>query len=221
MNNVEKQKNQENSETLKLKEGFTRTLSMFSSDTEKIEAIFKKLVILYSQEGRYYHTLKHIQAMLSFLEERKDRIANFKALSLATWYHDAVYDSRSKTNELDSAEMMKQDLVDLSIPEELTQLIYQLILATQKHRTIENSKDCDIFLDADLSILSRTEHVYSAYASNIKKEYSWVPEDEYKKGRKAILENFLQRDKIYFSENMKEAEVVARQNIKRELSQLI
>ena len=48
-----------------------------------------------------------------------------------------------------------------------------------------------------------------------------MPEDEYKKGRKAILENFLQRDKIYFSENMKEAEVVARQNIKRELSQLI
>jgi predicted metal-dependent HD superfamily phosphohydrolase len=218
MNNL---KNQENQENLKLEKDFIGMLSQLSQENEKVETVYKKLVTLYSSEGRYYHTLKHIQAMLRFLEERKERITNFKALFLATWYHDAIYNSQSKTNELDSAEMMKQDLVMLGIDdEELIQVIRQLILATQKHQPMAGNTDCDIFLDGDLSILSRSEHVYAVYTSNIRKEYSWVPEDEYKKGRRSVLENFLQRDRIYFSENMEQAEIVARKNLREEISQL-
>lgn len=178
-------------ENLKLETDFTSLLSTFSNDVEKIKTIFKKLVALYSSEGRYYHTLRHIEAMLGFLEERKDRIKNFKALSLATWYHDAIYDSKSKTNELDSAEIMRQDFKELGLPEECIQTVSQLILATEKHQPIPDDTDCCVFLDGDLSILSRPEHIYTVYTSNIRKEYSWVPEDEYKKGRKAVLENFL------------------------------
>lgn len=218
MNSLEDQKNKE---ILKLEKDFIDLLSQFSQENEKVKALYKRLVTLYSQEGRHYHTLTHIQSMLSFLEKRKDRITNFKALFLATWYHDAVYDSRSKTNEQDSAEMMKQDLAMLGVEDkELIQAISQLILATEKHHPVAGNTDCGIFLDSDLSILARSEYAYAVYSSNIRKEYSWVPEDEYKKGRKNVLENFLQRDKIYFSENMEQAEMLARKNLKEEIAQL-
>lgn len=220
MESVEKKDNKENLELKRLEEDFTSLLSQFSNDTEKIKDIFKKLVELYSSEGRHYHTIRHIQAMLDFLEQNKESIKNFQSLFLATWYHDAVYDSKSKSNESDSAEMMKQDMAALSLPEDLINSVYRLIMTTVKHQRETHSEDESLFLDADLSILSRPEHVYAVYCSNIRKEYSWVPEEDYRKGRRAVLQNFLSRERIYFSKEMVGNEHLARENIENEISQL-
>lgn len=55
---------------------------------------------------------------------------------------------------------------------------------------------------------------YQLYAQNIRREYSWVSDDNYTFARKAILEKFLARPQIYFL--LEELEVTARQNMLHE-----
>jgi len=203
-----------------LEDTFVATLSAWSADDAKIKSIFQKIVKLYSQADRHYHNLNHIRSILSFLHENRAIIHNSPALFLAAWYHDVVYDSKSKTNEHDSAEMMKSDMAELAVPTEVIDFAYAAILATQKHQQIIGSKDEALFLDADLSILAAPANIYAEYCANVRKEYSWVPEDLYKNGRKLVLAQFLEKDEIYFSDTMKSKNLLARENIKKEISSL-
>ena len=210
----------ENQELLDLEAKFFDVFTNFSVDKEKIIMLFEKLVQLYSHEGRHYHTLKHVRAMLDYLERYKDTLKRREAVMFATWYHDAIYDTTSKTNEEDSALLLEQDLASLGIPQELIDISCQLILDTKMHSPTIKDTDTYLFLDADLSILARPAHIYDIYSTNIRKEYSWVPEEEYRKGRLAVLQSFLKREKIYFSPGMEMYEEIARDNIKREIESL-
>jgi len=59
------------------------------------------------------------------------------------------------------------------------------------------------------------------YAQNIRKEYQHIPDEDFKKGRASVLQKFLQRETIYFSEIFqKEKEEKARENLKYEIHQL-
>ncbi len=96
-----------------------------------------------------------------------------------------------------------------------------LIRATAKHEVIEDDTDSAIFLDADLAILGSSEEDYDKYAAKIRQEYAWVPDDQYRAGRKTVLTNFLSRPKIYFTERAgKDLEEQSRKNIERELVRL-
>jgi predicted metal-dependent HD superfamily phosphohydrolase len=207
----------ENQEMKKLEGWFFDVLLKFSTDKEKIKVLFEKLVELYSQEERHYHTLKHIHAMLVFLEKNKNKIRSWESVVCATWYHDSVYEANSKTNEEDSAVLMREDLLSLGVPEDLVESIASLIIDTKKHYPTGSNPDALLFLDADLSILAKPAHIYDTYSANIRKEYAWVPEEEYKKGRVAVLQNFLNREKIYFSPDMDTHEAIARENLAREI----
>jgi predicted metal-dependent HD superfamily phosphohydrolase len=73
-------------------------------------------------------------------------------------------------------------------------------------------------LDADLSILGKSEAEYQAYARAIRQEYSWVTTEEYQQGRKLFLQNLLQRERIYLTEEMFAVfEEKARQNMQEEI----
>lgn len=54
-----------------------------------------------------------------------------------------------------------------------------------------SSKKAQVLLDADLAIPGSSEPVYQSYARQIRQEYAWVPEAEYRQGRRRVLENFL------------------------------
>jgi predicted metal-dependent HD superfamily phosphohydrolase len=95
------------------------------------------------------------------------------------------------------------------------------ILATKEHKGEGLTKDGKLFLDADLFILGTPEDIYKEYSKAIRKEYGWVPSFLYKRGRKKLLENFIKRDRIYFTDEMFEMfEIKARQNIVEELVSL-
>lgn len=207
-------------EATALEKGFSGALLQFTENTDGVRKRFEKLIDLYSQQERHYHTLKHIQTMLSFLETHKGYIKNWSSVVMATWYHDAIYDTRSKTNEEESANLAAQDLQELRLPEDVVDSTKKLILATKRHELDETNPDSAIFLDADLLILARPASVYDAYSENIRKEYSWVPEAEYRIGREIVLKSFLQRERIYFSPFMQNSDGIARENITRELIKL-
>ena len=67
--------------------------------------------------------------------------------------------------------------------------------------------------------ISRIE--FDEYEQNIRREYSWVPEDQFRQGRSAILQMFLDRDSIYLTDFFKgKYESQARENLQRSIDAL-
>lgn len=177
----------------------------------------------YSEPHRKYHTLNHINYCLSYLcyvspEYEKDKI------ELVIWFHDVVYDTRRNDNEEQSAKLMKSSLLGSECwGEKYLDEVADMILAT-KHNSdiITPSEELKYFLDIDLSILGADEETYRYnYSKQIRKEYSWVPEEIYKAKRAEILQGFLDRDYIYNTDIFRnDLEKQARENIKLEIERL-
>ena len=185
------------------------------------EELFKKIAEEYQTETREYHNFEHIEKMLAFLQAYEQEIKDGIGVKLATYFHDIVYDTKAKNNEEQSAQYAQNYLTRLGIPEDVVSHVLVLIRATVKHEAIKNDTDSAIFLDTDLVILGSSEEEYDKYATKIRKEYSWVPDDQYRIGRKKVLQGFLNRPRIYFTERAgKELEQQARTNIEREIARL-
>jgi predicted metal-dependent HD superfamily phosphohydrolase len=92
-----------------------------------------------------------------------------------------------------------------------------LILATKTHDAGADA-DARVLLDADLAILGADETAYRSYADQIRQEYAWVPEADYRAGRRRVLEGFLNRPRIFhFLDHL---EATARRNIAAEVDRL-
>jgi predicted metal-dependent HD superfamily phosphohydrolase len=82
-------------------------------------------------------------------------------------------------------------------------------------------RDTAALLDADLAILGAPEERYRRYAADVRKEYAFVPDAEYRKGRAAVLDGFLGRPRIYHHRlTFEEYEGPARANLRAELTRL-
>lgn len=117
---------------------------------------------------------------------------------MAIWFHDSVYDTRRNDNEERSAEMARRFLIAHLVNPTAANRVADMILATKTHTPI--SKDCELLLDIDLAILGKGRNLFEYYDHQIRCEYSWVPELQYYKGRKKVLESFVNRDYIYQSD---------------------
>lgn len=182
--------------------------------------VYDRLVEAYSGPQRHYHNLEHLSEMFRVASRLQDRADDPAAIQLAIWFHDAVYDPRSKENELRSAEWAREALGEFKLPEETIRRVESMILATAKHLPA-SSADTQVLLDADLAILGADPKRYDRYTRDIREEYAWVDDAAYRAGRAAVLEAFLKREAIYQTERMREmGETPARENLRRELDAL-
>jgi predicted metal-dependent HD superfamily phosphohydrolase len=190
-------------------------LGPFGAPRDAAERAFANLAARYSCPERHYHTLRHIETMLKLLPEASP------ALALAVWFHDAVYDTHAADNEECSAALAEEMLQALYIPAEVREEVRRLILLTKRHEATEDDFEGRRLLDADLAILGAKEHKYDRYSDAIRREYAWVAEEDYRRGRRRVLEQFLQRKWIYFTEGVRnERESKARANLRREIAVL-
>lgn len=188
---------------------------------EAAERWLDVLTRYYSGPGRHYHTLHHVAEVLHLLEQFEADAADYNALRFAAWFHDAVYDTRSKTNEEESAALAVRALAELGVPPAKTDLVRRLILATKRHEAEGDQPDVGLFLDADLSILGAEEVTYKAYSEAIREEYAWAPEAAYREGRLKVLTSFLRRERLYFTAPLAERlEARARRNLAEEIKTL-
>ena len=176
---------------------------------------FDEIAAAYTEPGRFYHTLDHVLAVLATVESLASYAKNLNAVKLAAWLHDVIYDSMASDNEERSAEYAERLCVELAVPE--GNLVAALIWKTKTHDPGEDA-DAQVLLDADLAILGADETEYQAYAEKIRREYAWVPEPKYRKGRRQILESFLARPRIYHF--LSHLEQPARRNLANEIAQL-
>jgi len=153
--------------------------------------VWEVIASRYGEEQRFYHTMEHINALLSQASLNEALIVDKSAVYLAIFFHDIVYDPKSKTNEEDSAELFLH-LLSHHLDSNLCEKIKAYIIATKKH-DVAHSEDTDLklFIDMDMSILGASPTEYEAYARQIRSEYEFVPEADYCKGRAAVLESFV------------------------------
>jgi len=186
-----------------------------------IESLFNSIVERYSASERAYHNLSHIQSLLALSESLLDKVQNRDAFYFAVWFHDVIYDTKSSDNEEKSAEFAAEALAGLGVPEQTITTTREMILATKHHRADNLSWDMKAFLDLDTSILGAPEDVYKEYSGAIRREYSWVPDFLYRKGRMKVLNDFLGRERIYNTEEFRaKYEAQARRNIAGEIKTL-
>src|SRR5215813_12592871 len=192
--------------------------SKYASPPSVIESLFNSLGEHYSSGYRAYHNLSHIQSLLSLSASLLDKIQNRDALYFAVWFHDVIYDPKRSDNEEKSAEFAAEGLASLGVPEQTIAIVQEMILATKHHRSANLSWDLMAFLDLDTSILGAPEDIYKEYSQAIRKEYSWVPDVLYQEGRIKILNDFLMRERIYHTEEIRtKYETQARRNISQEI----
>ncbi len=116
--------------------------------------VYDDLVARYSEPHRAYHTLEHIEHCLSEFEQVRQLIANPDAVELALWFHDAIYNTRTKDSEARSAELALKAMRSFSLPDRIGQLVASLIMATT-HTAIPTDPDTQLFVDIDLSIFGQ------------------------------------------------------------------
>jgi predicted metal-dependent HD superfamily phosphohydrolase len=195
-------------------------ISIFSQ--REIDHLFGLLVSTYSQSDRHYHNLNHISQVLNTIDRFADELENPTAVKLAAWFHDFVYDPQASDNEFQSAKSASELLTELNLSPALIDRIQQLILATKGHQIDPNDADRSIFLDADLAILGTDPVQYQDYARSIRQEYSWVSDAAYQVGRIKVLQSFLQRDRLYYTDLLfDQLESIARFNMQREIAELL
>lgn len=181
---------------------------------------YDALYAAYSEKHRYYHTVKHIEAMLAHYDAVKDLAERPAEVELAIWFHDVIYKPFSKSNELDSAEWAKEFCLSNGYDLEGAERVHSLIMATL-HNGKAQDKDQKLIVDIDLTILGASPEVYEEFERNVRKEYKMVPSFIYRKKRKELLESFLNNASIYSLDYFKNKyESAARHNISRAIEAL-
>lgn len=181
---------------------------------------YEALCVAYSERHRFYHTIKHIEAMLGHYDAVIDLAERPAEVELAIWFHDAIYKPFSKSNELDSAEWAKEFSLSNGYDLEGAERVHSLIMATL-HNGETQDRDQKLIVDIDLTILGAPPDVYDEFERNVRKEYKMVPSFIYRKKRKELLKSFLDNASIYSLKYFKDRyENVARHNINRAIKML-
>lgn len=184
-------------------------------DPKLVANAFALIVAQYSEPHRHYHNLEHIAASLHEFDRVRSLVVDARCIELALWYHDIIYDSRAENNEEQSAHLAWSELGRLECTPDMRNRVSALIMSTE-HDTAVTELDHRIIVDIDLSILGADEKTFDAYGRAIREEYDWVPEKDYREGRRAVLQAFLDRPSIYSHSVFRARyERSARENLKR------
>jgi len=203
-----------------IKTEFLKSLENYSTDSIQNFTMLERIEKEYTSSNRHYHTLNHLDNLLTELADNKEKFASWDVIVFAIAYHDVVYNTLKSNNEEKSAEFARKELTKISVPENLVIRCEQLILATKKHTYADF--ETNLFTDADLSILGATPEVYKLYSNQIRKEFSIYPDLVYNPGRRKVLKHFLDMEKIFKTNEFVIAyESKARINLQTELNSLL
>lgn len=203
-------------ETLKIR--FDAQAAEMGFDPASAGALLTSLVNAYSEPHRHYHTLSHLEHMFA----KQDQAGlDDPACHWATWFHDFVYAPGKTNNEELSADIAVRHLSELGMRSSLIKRTEALIRSTQHHDCDPQDQIAHLFLDSDMSILGEVPQLYAQYVHGIRQEFSKVPRFLFNRGRKAFLEDTLDRERIYLSDHFRgNYEAGARRNLSQELSSL-
>ena len=182
----------------------------------------------YNAPGRAYHSMAHISWCLDllreFFPEKSPRPDWYNRVELALWFHDVIYDPRRKDNEKRSSRVLVGAGAMLGLDEMLVQEAGFDIECTT-HTLVWTRTKCPLptqwVLDIDLASLGFEPAKFDRNSEQIREEYSFVPEGAYRAGRKAVLQGFLDKPRLYYTQECHDRfEAQARANLQRAIEKL-
>jgi predicted metal-dependent HD superfamily phosphohydrolase len=136
---------------------------------------------------RHYHTVEHLKELIAGIERWRHRLtrAEYDQLILAAFFHDAIYDpEKPESNEDESIKFFRKAYIG---KDQKFELVDKLIECT-KYRKRPTDFLLKIFWEADNKGFRDPYLKFQKYEKQIRKEYSHVPWDIYKKARIEFLE---------------------------------
>jgi predicted metal-dependent HD superfamily phosphohydrolase len=174
----------------------------------------------WAEPTRRYHNLDHLRDCLAELDRAPADGADRDRVEAALWFHDAIYDPRAVDNEARSAEWARRALAELGIPSTVADDVARLVRLTG-HASPTSDPSGQLLCDIDLAILGREPEAFDAYDRQIREEYAWVPEPDFRAARAGVLTGLLSRSPLYQTEHFRHRyETVARTNVGRALERL-
>ena len=159
------------------------------------------LLSAYAGADRGYHNLEHLEEVLEWVDHVPLSPLEKDLLSLALFYHDAVYVPQRDDNEQASAEWAVRDLTlsEFAPTNFDGEKLVELILDT-RHIARPQSDLGRWMVDIDLSVLGAAPERFRRYELGVRHEYAWVPEALFRAKRKELLHHFLDRPRLYFTD---------------------
>jgi len=174
-------------------------------------ALLLELTRRHTEPHRHYHGLGHIAAML----DRGTVFPLDDVQAMAVWFHDAIYDPSSKTNEEDSAALAGERLRAAGWAPGAVDLVQRIVLDTKRH--VPSCPQAEPVLDLDLMSLAAPWPEFAHNTTAIRREYAHVADADFAAGRRAFFTTMLQRERLYFTPFGAALEAAARANLQRAL----
>lgn len=175
--------------------------------------LFREISARYSEPHRHHHTLKHIVFCLRHLLELREFSKCPQCIEAALWYHDIVYYPGRADNEEKSASVAAAGLKQAGLGPDCASAVEALILST-KHKAPGRNIDAKIIQDLDLAVLGMSRSTFHLYDKQIRAEYSGIPYEEFRRGRRAFLQTLLAREYIFNTDAFRaKYEASARENV--------
>ncbi|MCG2621049.1 DUF4031 domain-containing protein [Arthrobacter sp. I2-34] len=160
-----------------------------------------QLVARWGEAHRCYHDRTHLLAVLEALRALigagEDPGPQPRAVWLAAWFHDAVYNGAAGRDEQDSARLAADLLARGGCPGREIEETVRLVLLTATHRPQERDLAGALLCDADLSVLGRPPAEYREYVQAVRKEYAHVGDADFAAGRAAVVRHLLELDPLF------------------------
>jgi len=184
------------------------------------EGLHRGLIACWSEPHRHYHTLQHLGECMTQFGEVRAMAEHAGEVALGLWFHDAFYEPRRDDNELRSADWASSCIAKAGAGAEVAQRVHSLIMQT-RHKIPPEDADAQLLVDIDLSILGAPTQRFDESDLQVRAEYSHVADAAYREGRRAILQSFLARPRLYRTDYFhSRLEERARVNLQRALARL-
>jgi predicted metal-dependent HD superfamily phosphohydrolase len=183
-------------------------------------AIGNDLLRSWAEPTRQYHNLTHLQHVLRRVDELAGHATDPRAVRLAAWYHDAVYDGAPDDEER-SAQRAKAELAGAGLDPALVGEVVRLVRLTAHHNPAPGDRNGEALCDADLAILAAPAEHYAAYTRAVRAEYAHMDDVAFRAGRAAVLQSLLDLPRLFRTPiGQADWEPRARANLRAELTEL-
>jgi predicted metal-dependent HD superfamily phosphohydrolase len=187
--------------------------------TVAAEPVHGRLIELYGEPHRRYHTLNHIRHCLREFDGAAALMVEPDAVEMALWFHDAIYQPGAKDNERRSADLFQQWSGARANPA-FQQRVDDLIMATT-HREPPDQGDAKFLVDIDLSSFGLPWEACERDGRLIRAEFAGVADDQYYPGHLRFLRTLQDRATFFCTEFFQQRyEPVARANLARIIADL-
>ncbi|MEO3941632.1 DUF4031 domain-containing protein [Paenarthrobacter nicotinovorans] len=183
------------------------------------EELGLELLERWGEDGRKYHSRTHLLAVLEALDLLTEPAVPARTVSLAAWFHDAVYEGVAGQDEEDSAVLAEDRLTAAGLPPDDVAEVARLVRLTSSHSPEADDHAGALLCDADLSVLGGDQQAYARYLAAVREDYAHVSDEDFAKGRAAVVRHLLNLEPLFHGERAKGLWLdAARRNLAAELA---